>query len=142
MSLTVSQIRGVDTGAAEKVCVEVPQWGGSVWVRRLTVIEQEHWWDILDDARKGINAPAGRRGSVVLMATINQAGEPVFGLDDAAWLGAEADVNAVNSVYEAIMKLSGLMAEEQRDIEKKPETSMSSSSAGSQTAGESGMSTD
>lgn len=115
--------------------VDVPEWGGKIMVRPMTVIEQEHFWDILDDAKKGITAPAGKRGSVVLSVAMTEGGQPFFTTEDAEWIGSKADPNIIDRIYNAIQRLSGATAKEQADIEKKRETTTNSSSTGSPTDG-------
>ncbi len=130
-----SAIRANDVGAKVTESVSVPEWGGDVLIRRLTVLEVERWWEIIADSAKGVYAPAGKRGSVVLMGSVNADGTPLFQAVDAAWLGDGAHPEAVERVCNAIMTLSGLTAKSQAETEKKAETLTSSSSSGLPTAG-------
>ena len=115
--------------------VDVPEWGGRIMIRPMTVLEQEQFWDILDDAKKGIVAPAGKRGSVVLNVAMTEDGKQFFAAEDAEWIGSQADPNVIDRIYNAIQRLSGATPKEQADIEKKPEITTNSSSTGSQTDG-------
>lgn len=142
MALTREQIRARDTGAKRTDKVYVEAWGTDVYVRRMSVIEQERYWDILDDARRGIYAPAGKRGSLVMMCAINEDGTDLFTAEDAAWLGSEADTGAIDKVFDAIQELSGVTRGAQVEIAKKPEEPTNTSSDGAPTAGESGTSKD
>jgi len=110
--------------------VDVPEWGGKVLVRAMNVLEQEQFWDILDDARKGVQAPAGKRGSVVLNIAMDESGKPLFTAEDAAWIGEQADQHVIDRIFNVIQRLSGTTTEAQADIEKKLETTTSSSSIG------------
>lgn len=132
------EIKARDNKGKQTELLEVPEWEISVRVRRMTVIEEEQYWAIIDDANKGVIAPAGKRGSVVLMVATDEAGTALFTAEDANWLGSEANPQAVGRIYRRIMQLSGILEEEQADIEKKPETPTSSSNTGSQIDGESG----
>jgi hypothetical protein len=142
MALTRDQIRAADTDAKTITRIPVPQWGGDVCIRRLTVREEERFWDIIDDVSKGVESPAGKRGAVVMMACINEDGSPLFAAEDADWLGSEANKDAVQLLATAIRELSGVSPEAQTEIEKKPEQPTSSPSTGSPTDGVGGMSSD
>jgi hypothetical protein len=100
--------------------ISVPQWGGDVCYRALTVREEERFWEVIDDVKNGIESPTGKRGAVVLMAACNADGSPLFAADDAEWLGSSANKEAVGILFEAIRGLSGVTAEAQADVEKKP----------------------
>lgn len=141
-TLSREQIRAVDTDAKTITRLAVPQWGGDVCIRRLTVIEEERYWDILDDVRNEKHVPQGKRGSTVLMACVNEDGSPLFTSADAEWLGSDANKDAIQLVAAAIRQLSGVTSEEQSEIEKKPVSPTSSSSTGSPTDGASGTSSD
>jgi hypothetical protein len=137
--LTRDEIRASDK--QDRRVVPVPQWGGDVLIRGLSVIEQEGYWAILDDAKKGITAPAGQRGSVLYSCCINEDGSQFWKEEDAAWLGSEANAGAVDVVYLEIVDLSGFSTKAQSGIAKKHETPTSSSLNGSSTDGASGTST-
>lgn len=114
--------------------VPVPEWGMSIKVRGVTAMEQEHWWDILDDWRKGVFAPAGKRGSLVMMGCVNEDGSPLFSATDAEFIGS-SEFAVIDRLYTAIQDCSGVTPEVQSEIEKKHERPTSSSSTGSATDG-------
>ncbi|NBW09974.1 MAG: hypothetical protein EBR82_18305 [Caulobacteraceae bacterium] len=110
--------------------VDVPEWGGKIMVRPMNVLEQERFWEILDDAKNGIQSPAGKRGSVVMSVAMTEDGKEFFTPEDAEWIGTEADPVVIDRLFNAIQRLSGATPREQADIEKKPEITTNSSSSG------------
>lgn len=139
--LTRDQIRAIDTGAKVTSTITVPEWGGDVMFRRPSVLEQEQYWLIMDDAKDGKPHPAGKRGALVLMCCVNADGSDLFDEDDAPWLGSQANRTAIDLVFNAIWQFSGVTQEALADIEKKPEGPTNSSSTGSLTDGTGPMST-
>ena len=134
-----ASILATDSKATQTVSVDTPEWGGSVLVRRLTVLELERWWDVVNDAGKGIASPAGKNGTAVLMGAVKEDGTRLFEIEDATWLGEKAHPQTVSNVAHVILSLSGVIDEVKAELEKKPESTISSSSTGSPTGGESGM---
>lgn len=120
MPLNRAEIIAADTAGRIIKPVAVPQWGGDVCIRPLTVREEERFWEVIDDVKNGIECPTGKRGAVVLMAACNADGTPLFTADDAEWLGSSANKDAVSLLFGAIRSLSGVTAEAQADVEKKP----------------------
>lgn len=116
--------------------VPVPEWGESVRVRSLTAQEQERWWDILTaHDEKGIDPPGGRKASLVFMGCVDDEGNDLFKPEDIPVLGNKHPI-AVNRLFVAIQKLSGMTNEVQAEIEKKPDDQTNSSSTSSQTGTE------
>ncbi len=121
--------------------VQVPEWGESIRIRSLTALEQERWWDILTmHDEKGIDPPGGRKASLVYMGCIDDEGGDLFKPEDIPILGQKHPV-AMNRLFSAIQKLSGMTTEVQADIEKKPDDQTNSSSTGSPTGTEGQTST-
>lgn len=113
--------------------VPVPKWGETVRVRSLTAEEVERWWTIVDQHKEqGIDPPGGRRASLVFMGTINEDGSDLFKIEDIPSLGKKHS-DAIQPVFEAILRLSGLTKEAAADIEKKPDAPTNSSSTSSPT---------
>lgn len=128
--LTRDQIRAIDTGAKVTESVYVPEWGGDVLYRRPSVLEQEQYWQILEETREGKPYVAGKRGALLQMCCVNEDGSDLFTADDGEWLGSEANRDAVNAVFNAIWTFGGITPSKLTDIEKKQETPTSSSSIG------------
>lgn len=112
--------RANNPAKAETKSVTVPAWGGDILIRRVSVKEQEHYWSIIEDASKGVIAPTGKRGSLVYMACVNADGSDFWTENDAKWLGDEANVGAVDLLFDAIAEFSGFNAKAQAAAAKKP----------------------
>lgn len=119
--LSRDQILALPINKPRLISVDVPEWGGAVYVRAMTVKEQECFWEIMRDADKGVYAPAGKRGSTVLMAACNDDGSPLFTDADAEWLGSSANANAVQRIHVAIIEATDMTPEAMADIAKKPD---------------------
>lgn len=91
--------------------VDVPEWGGRVYVRRLTVLEREQLDDQLYDA-DGKLVRAKLRAALVAACLCKADGEPFYAPNDAAAaarFGAKSDV-AIRRVYAACERLNGMGA--------------------------------
>ena len=130
MPLNRAEIITADTAGRRIKHVPVPQWGGDVCVRPLTVREEERFWEVIDDVKNGVECPTGKRGAVVLMAACNEDGTALFTAADADWLGSSANKDAISLLFDEIRSLSGVSSEAQAEIEKKPDSPTSSSSTG------------
>ena len=105
--LSKEAIRQVDDRRVE--IVEVPEWGGKVQVRGLTGAERDQFEASIMTG-KGTNRDVNMknvRSKLVVLGTINSAGERLFAPADVAWL-SEKSASALERVFDAIRKLSGL----------------------------------
>lgn len=96
------------------VQVEVPEWGGSVYVRALTGAQRDQYEESLIRwrATKGKQVAAtvalgNARAKLVSLALVNEDGEPLFTDRDVAALG-EKSAAALERVFDVAAKLSGL----------------------------------
>jgi hypothetical protein len=121
MPLNRSEIIAADAAGRVIKPVAVPQWGGDVCIRPLTVREEERFWEVIDDVKNGVECPSGKRGAVVMMACCNADGTALFTAADADWLGSGANKDAISLLFDEIRALSGVSVEAQADIEKKPD---------------------
>jgi hypothetical protein len=113
--------------------VLIPEWGETVTVRSLTAHEQERWWDILTaHSERGVEPPGGRKASFVYMACLGEDGTELFKPEDIPTLGQKHPA-AINRLFDAIQRLSGMTKEVQAEVEKKPDAQTSSSSTSSLT---------
>lgn len=106
-----------DLAAAEPAMpvepVDVPEWGGRVFVRRLTAAEREQLDDALYDA-DGKLVRAKLRVALVVACLCKETGEPFYEPNDqaaASRFGAKSDV-ALRRVYAAAEKLNSMGAAE------------------------------
>ncbi len=84
--------------------VDVPEWGGYVYVRELTIAEV----DALGREIKGGEVPLDMRARIVRMAVVDEGGNPVFQPGDEAHL-ARAGASALIRISNAILSVSGLL---------------------------------
>lgn len=117
----------------ELLPVEVPEWGGTVYVRRMTGPELDDWQlagYALVDASPADPYAAGRnvRARLVLATACSADGLPLFRKEDLPALQQRAGV-ALGRVYEAARKHNGLAPETLDELEGKAEAAPSGDSA-------------
>lgn len=72
-------LANVDT---DRVEVKVPEWGGSVYVRRMNGLQREAFESIMTAQVEGDGEVQNRRASIVVACTVNEAGELLFSFGD------------------------------------------------------------
>ncbi len=99
--------------------VDVPQWGCSVRVRTMRAIERERFDMWLAENRM---EATDRRAypTLVALTAIDEQGEPLFARESIEALALKNGA-AVQRVFAASMRLSGLSGEAQEDLEKNSE---------------------
>lgn len=113
-ALTRADVLGAQDGRRE--AVEVPEWGGTLWVRTLTASERDAFEASLVRVRAGKIEPnnANQRGRFVALCATDEAGQRLFTDDDAGQIGDRA-APAVERVYEAALRLNGMRAKDVED---------------------------
>ncbi len=116
MQLTKEQIFAVRPKLEE---VEVPEWGGSVFIRPITLAEQAKLADL---GTKFEKAPVIDRMKNITLRLIQWAvsdseGQPLFEAKDLELL-LNKSASAALRLQSAILNLSGLTEESRRDLEK------------------------
>ena len=92
--------------------VEVPEWGGSVYVRGLSARERDQFEIAITDAKTGKpKAGANVRGLLVVMGVCDEAGARIFTDADADALSAKGAL-AMERVFDTIRHLSGMTDED------------------------------
>jgi len=111
--------------------VDVPEWDGAVLIRGLTGRERDDFEASILERRGKRMVPnvANIRAKLVVKCVVGEDGKRLFGDNDANELG-EHSAAAVNRIYEAAAKLSGLTDE---DVEELVEDFESTTSEGSPT---------
>lgn len=96
--------------------VAVPEWGGTVRVKGLTAAQRDAFEQssITGKGRKRDVNLANLRARLVALTVVDDAGEPIFEPSDVRALG-EKSAAAMDRVYEASMRISGLSSD---DIEE------------------------
>ena len=103
--------------------VEVPEWGGAVYVRALRAGEREQ----LERQIRHDDTLQGFRELVVATAVSDGAGEPLFSQDDLPALAAKNGA-VVDRLAQEILRLSGMGADAVEEAEKNSAAALSDGS--------------
>lgn len=101
--LTAEDILGADDMGMERV--DVPEWGGHLFVAVLTGLERDQW-EIGLAPGKGAK-PVNIRASLVAVAARNAKGERLFTSKQAEALGAKSSA-ALDRVFSVAQRINGL----------------------------------
>lgn len=115
-ALTRDAILGANDRAME--LVDVPEWGGQVWVRALSGTERDAYEASLVTVRRDGSQRFNMenvRARLVSMAMVDGAGERLFSDADVKALGAKS-AQALDRVFDAARKLSGLSDEDVEEL--------------------------
>ncbi len=117
--LTRDQILSIKDLPVEKV--EVPEWGGFLFVRGLTAEERDHFESIfIDDEGKQKSkkeALKNIRAKLVVLSACDENGKALFAESDIPAL-AKKSARALNRIFEAGQRLSGLSKADVEDLSK------------------------
>lgn len=94
----------------EIVAVDVPEWGGVVYVRSLTAAERDRWEHGLE-AERGTLGFANVRASLAALSICDQDGNRLFADGDTTLL-AEKNALPLDHIFAACQRLNGLGREE------------------------------
>jgi hypothetical protein len=116
--------------------VEVPEWGGSVWVRGMTGRERDDYeagaFTIKPDPQGGrpevVPSEDGVRARLVAFCCVDEAGQRIFSEEDAKVLGQKSAA-ALERVFDVGRRLSGVGADALQDAEGNSDGGPSASSA-------------
>tara|TARA_R110002020_G_scaffold150991_3_gene327926 strand:- start:1084 stop:1428 length:345 start_codon:yes stop_codon:yes gene_type:complete len=95
--------------------VEVPEWGGSLYIRMLTASERDKFEASCVGTGKKQNL-TNIRARLVVLCACDEAGERMFGDGDADALGRKSAA-AVDRVFGACSKLNGFSSQDIEDLE-------------------------
>src|SRR5690606_32045842 len=115
--------------ALPRELVEVPEWGGAVYVRALTGADRAQFEASIVEQR-GRAAPLHLkqiRAKLVALTVVGEDGQRIFADDDVAALGGKSAA-ALDRLFAVAQRLSGLSKE---DVEELAKTSESGQSADS-----------
>lgn len=113
MSLTRDQILEADD--LERQEVEVPEWGGSVWVRSMTGLERDKFETTLTNGKdKGVNLQ-NIRARLVGLCSVDDGGARLFTDDDVKLLGKKS-AKALDRVFDVAQRLNGLRNEDVEEL--------------------------
>ncbi len=114
-SLTKASILAAEDLRAEPV--EVPQWGGTVYVRCMTAAERDLWDAELLDSNRDDKTEFLRnmRARLCVRVLVDEKGIRLFDDDDAEALGQKSS-SAVDAIFDVAQKLNGLSDEKMEDL--------------------------
>jgi hypothetical protein len=112
--LSAADILGADD--LHRELVEVPEWGGSVYVRSLTAAERDAITTSVIDDNGNATRLNNMRAKIVALGAIDSEGKRLFTNDDVKALGAKSSI-AMDRVFGAIQKASGITKEELKELE-------------------------
>lgn len=95
--------------------VEVPEWGGSLYIRMLTASERDKFEASCVGTGKKQNL-SNIRARLVVLCACDEAGERLFTDGDAEALGRKSAA-AVDRVFGACSKLNGFSSQDIEDLE-------------------------
>ena len=95
--------------------VEVPEWGGSLYIRMLTASERDKFEASCVGTGKKQNL-SNIRARLVVLCACDEAGERLFTDGDAEALGRKSAA-AVDKVLGACSKLNGFSSQDIEDLE-------------------------
>ncbi len=121
MALTRDQILAAPD--VEVRPVEVPEWGGTVYVRTLSGAQAEAYHAMIREGETASNV----RAKLVACAACDEQGNPLFSADDVEALGTRS-FRALDRVFEAALELNALGAAGAEAEEKNSETTPPSDS--------------
>ena len=117
MTLTKEQILAASPKLKE---VEVPEWGGSVFIRPVTLEEQGKLADLGAKHEKASAAIRIRHCTLSLLqwTVCDEDGRQLFTAEDLAGLMSKSSASAFLRLQDAVLKYSGLTEESRRELEK------------------------
>lgn len=117
MTLTRDAILTADDLKKEEI--QVPEWGGSVFIRCMTGTERDAFESEAYTVR-GKDVQINRenfRARLLVRVLVDEKGERLFSDKDIASLGAKSG-KALDRVFTVAMKISGLSKEDVEDLTK------------------------
>jgi hypothetical protein len=121
MGMTLTRDMILEAADLKREPVNVPEWGGDVYVSSFTGTERDAFEAKLAE---GKGAMKNIRALLVAYCAVDEHGNRIFQDKDAEVLGRKSAI-ALNRVFEVAMRLNGIGAKEVSDMEKnsEPETS-------------------
>ncbi len=112
--------------------VFVPEWGGTVRIKAMTGKERDAWETALFqiDGKDVKMNKENLRAKLVALTVVDEAGQRLFTEADVEALGSKS-ASALDRIYQASQKLSGLTPDDIKEMEKNLETDHSDSTASS-----------
>lgn len=112
--LTRDQI--LDAHDLRKIKLEVPEWGGSVYIKTLTARERDQFEDTIYRSKKKIDI-SNVRAHLASLVLIDAKGANLFTAADIKHLGKKS-ATAMDKVFSAACKLNGMTPKDIEELEK------------------------
>ena len=115
--LTRDQI--LATAAPEVFAEEVPEWGGTVWIKRMSCREAEEYQDWLmeNSAEDGTMRMLNMRAALLAVVLCNESGERLFAGDDINALG-DLDSSVMHRLFLRAKQINSILESAIEDEEK------------------------
>lgn len=123
--LTKDEILQADDIRKEEV--EVPEWGGSVWVKTMSGSERDRFEASIISA-KGERNLVNLRAKIVAMSVIDESGKRLFTFEDALELGKKS-ARALDRVFSVAQRLSGFTPQDVEEMTKNSSAGLGESSS-------------
>lgn len=109
--------------------VEVPEWGGAVYVRALTGAERDQFEaSIVEQRGRDVRMNMRNiRAKLVALTVVDEDGQRIFTDDDVAALGGKSAA-ALDRLFAVAQRLSGLSKEDVEELAKNSESGQSADS--------------
>lgn len=109
--------------------VEVPEWGGAVYVRALTGAERDQFEaSIVEQRGRDVRMNMRNiRAKLVALTVVDEGGQRIFTDDDVAALGGKSAA-ALDRLFAVAQRLSGLSKEDVEELAKNSESVQSADS--------------
>jgi len=115
----------------KRECVEVPEWGGSVWVQELTGSQRDSVEKDFAAAQQNGAALVNIRARIATMTCVDDAGNLLFTPADSGKLGGKSAA-ALDRIFDTARRLSGMgLPAVEEEMGNSPETLSGGSSSGS-----------
>ena len=118
MSLNARQIREVDDLPLERV--DVPEWGGEVFVRTMSAAERDAW-EIKTYSERGDDEQANLtdfRTRLAILCVVDETGKPIFTEEDFVWLRLKSSL-VISRIYDVASRMNGLSKKDVDELTKK-----------------------
>ena len=100
----------------KKIKIEVPEWGGSVYIKTITARERDQFEDTIYRSKKKIDI-SNVRAHLASLVLIDESGKNLFTADDVKQLGRKS-ATAMDRVFSAGCKLNGMTPKDIEELEK------------------------
>jgi hypothetical protein len=96
--------------------VDLPEWGGHVFVKSMTGAERDRW-EIQTVASGKNKAPENIRAQLAAMTVCDEAGALLFSVDDVIALSSKS-AKALDRIMETALQVNGLSQKHVEELEK------------------------